>query len=160
MYPIVVLQLEEPLKSGTSTDVPAPMPLLNLATLGWPQWFPSHLTLATWSSSMNIKAESAKSFQTTSLCYSIPKSTLSSADLYQGPLTFIKVKITEHENLYFVHFSLLTTHNLKIIRCMRLLCMPNDFSTTAFHFNAQRVHLNAKKVEFVSVEVSRRHYRC
>ena len=66
-----------------------------------------------------------KSLQTTSLCYSIAKSTL------KTPLTFSKVEKTKHKNFDFVHllssFSFIK-HNSKTIRCVQILRTPNDCS--------------------------------
>ena len=49
------------------------------------------------SNSQKTKQRGEKSLQTTSLCYSIAKSTL------KTPLTFSKVDKTKHENFDFVH---------------------------------------------------------
>ena len=77
------------------------------------------------------KQRSEKSLQTTSLCYSIAKSTL------KTPLTFSKVEKNKHENFDFVHllsffFFLLSfsfiKHNSKTIRCVQILNIPNDCS--------------------------------
>ena len=76
------------------------------------------------------KQRSEKSLQTTSLCYSIAKSTL------KTPLTFSKVEKTKHENFDFVHilsssfFFLLSfiKYNSKTIRCVQILNIPNDCS--------------------------------
>ena len=79
------------------------------------------------------KQRSAKRLQTTSLGYSIAKSTL------QVPLTFNKAEKTKREKVNFVHllssssfFLLLSSvmHNSKTIRCMQILYIPNDFSAT------------------------------
>ena len=75
-----------------------------------------------------------KSLQTTSLCYSIAKSTL------KTPLTFSKVEKTKHENFDFVHllsssssfffffFFFSIKHNSKTIQCVQILRIPNDCS--------------------------------
>ena len=46
-------------------------------------------------------------------------------------LTFLKVEKTKHENFNFVHLlSLSGTHISKSIRCMQILYIPNNCSTT------------------------------
>ena len=77
------------------------------------------------------KQRSAKRLQTTSLGYSIAKSTL------QVPLTFNKAEKTKRENVNFVHLlsffflsSSSVTHNSKTTRCMQILYIPNDCSAT------------------------------
>ena len=79
-------------------------------------------------SSQKNKAEECKSLQTTSLCYSIAKSTP------QVLLTFIKFQKTKHEyfnTVNFLSFFLLlssysATHNFKTIRHMWLIYISND----------------------------------
>ena len=68
-----------------------------------------------------------KAYKTTSLCYSIAKSTLKTL------LTFSKVEKTKHENFDFVHllsssFFFFIKHNSKTIWCVQILNIPNDCS--------------------------------
>ena len=78
------------------------------------------------SNSQKTKQRSEKSLQTTSLCYSIAKSTL------KTPLRFSKVEKTKHENFDFVHLlsssSSFIKHNSKTIQCVQILNIPNDCS--------------------------------
>ena len=81
-------------------------------------------------SQKKTKQRSEKSVQTTTLCYSIAKSTL------KTPLTFSKVKKTKHENFDFVHllsssFFFLVSfikHNSKTIQYVQILRKANDCS--------------------------------
>ena len=87
------------------------------------------------SNSQKNEAEEWKCFQTTSICYSFAKSSLKSL------INFSKVEKTKHENFDFVHllsssffFFLVSSfffsirHNSKTIRCLKILCIPNDCS--------------------------------
>ena len=77
---------------------------------------------------MKNKVEECKSLHTSNA-----KSTLS------VPQTFIKYKITKHENLgFFVPFRLVSsfysiTRKSKTIQCMRILCLPNIWSSNGDH---------------------------
>ena len=87
-----------------------------------------HLYIWYRSNSQKNGAEEWKSLQTTSLCYSIAKSTL------KTPLTFSKVDKTKHENFDFVHLSssffffFSIKHNSKTILCVQILSIANDCS--------------------------------
>ena len=77
------------------------------------------------SSSQKNKAEpeECKSLQTTSLCYSNVKSTLS------VPLTFNRVEKNKHENFYFCSsssFFFLVTNNSKLYSVCDYYNIPND----------------------------------
>ena len=67
-----------------------------------------------------------KSLQTTSLCYSIAKSTL------KTPLTLSKVEKTKHEKFRFCSSSFFffpsSSMTQKTIRCVQILSIPNDCS--------------------------------
>ena len=59
---------------------------------------------------MKTKQTNAKSLQSTTLCYSIAKSTV------EVSLTFLKVEKTKHESFNFVSFSFFIMHSSKLYK--------------------------------------------
>ena len=79
-----------------------------------------------------MKQSREKSLPTTSLCYSIAKSTLKTL------LTFSKVEKTKHENFSFVHLLSFFFFSIKLysktIQFVKILNIPNGWSFTVDYF--------------------------
>ena len=98
--------------------------------------------------SRKMKQRSAKSLQTTALCYFNAKSTL------KVPLIFNKIEKTNMKfrfcsSLFFFHsfflsfflYFFLARHNLKSTWCMRILNMPNDCLPTCYILTCFEFHV-------------------
>ena len=111
-----------------STDCSAPFIKKYGSTSGMGQVQNGHLYLRYRSNSQKTKQRSEKSLQTTSLCYSIAKSTLKTLLTFSEGQENQTCKFRFCSSSFFFFFSI--RHNSKTIWFVKILNIPNGWSST------------------------------